>query len=414
MCSEMRKKDTEEKNEPAELAIRACNLTKVYPIFDKPVDRLKQYLWRNKRQFYKPFVAVSDVSFELKKGDILGVVGRNGSGKSTLLQLICGTLSETSGELTVNGRIAALLELGSGFNPEFTGRENIFLNASILGLSKEEITRRYDDIVAFSGIGAFIDQPVKTYSSGMYVRLAFSVAVSVDPDILIIDEALSVGDGAFSRQSFERIMNLKEAGKTILFCSHSLYQIEALCNKAIWLENGQIKKQGSPADVVVNYNNFLESLCATTKEDNTYQSIVKSNSTHFKEIKIVVNGSANKRQVLMSQQSDLSVIAHFISDMDIPIPNVVIAFFTGDGRIIASSSTRNDNYSISRDAQGKSNIEVHFKKIPLLKGHYYIDLFLACENAIHVYEHAAHVAELEVVQDGLEQGVFAIEHEWRG
>lgn len=395
----------------SDIAIKTVQLSKIYPVFDKPIDRLKQFFCK-KRQYYKTFTALQDVDLELKQGEILGIVGRNGSGKSTLLQLICGTLSATSGQLNVNGRIAALLELGAGFNPEFTGRENIFLNASILGLEQEEIEARFDEIVAFSGIEDFIEQPVKTYSSGMYVRLAFSVAVCVDPDILIIDEALSVGDGAFSRKSFERIMALKKAGKTILFCSHSLYQIEALCNKAIWLEKGQVQLQGTPAEVVVNYNNFLESLNAPAAEENVYHSVVKASHTHFKEIKIIVNGKSNKRQILKSQQSDLSIVASYISDINVPAPSVGVAIFTGDGRIIASATTKNDNFDIARDSEGKAKVEVCFKTIPLLKGHYYIDLFLACEDAIHVYEHAAHVAELEVIQDGLEQGVFAIQHEW--
>jgi len=398
--------------EKHEIAIAATHLTKIYPVFDKPSDRLKQFFSRGKRQYYKAFSALNGVNLELKKGEILGIVGRNGSGKSTLLQLICGTLSATSGELQVNGRIAALLELGAGFNPEFSGRENIFLNASILGLEQAEIEHRFDEIVAFSGIEEFIDQPVKTYSSGMYVRLAFSVAVCVDPDILIIDEALSVGDGAFSRKSFERIMDLKKAGKTILFCSHSLYQIEALCNQAIWLEKGQVKLQGTPAEVVVHYNDFLEKLDAPVVAENVYHSIIKATHTHFTKIDIISDSKKDKRQLLKSGQSDLTVEVSYVSDINVPVPSIAMAIFTSDGRIITSATTQNDGIELQRDTQGKGRAKLEIKKIPLLKGHYYIDLFLACENAIHVYEHAAHVAELEVIQEGLEQGIFKIEYQW--
>ena len=175
-------------------AIHAQQLGKTFQLYDRPIDRLKQMVARGDKRYYREFAALHDVSFELQKGDVLGLVGRNGAGKSTLLQLICGTLTPSAGQVAVRGRIAALLELGAGFNPDFTGRENIYLNASILGLSKAEIDERYDAIVDFSGISDFIHQPVKTYSSGMYVRLAFSIATSVDPDILVIDEALSVGD----------------------------------------------------------------------------------------------------------------------------------------------------------------------------------------------------------------------------
>jgi lipopolysaccharide transport system ATP-binding protein len=227
-------------------AIQARHLGKAFQLYERPIDRLKQMLMRGRRRYYKEFAALHDVSFELQKGEVLGLVGRNGAGKSTLLQLICGTLTPSGGQVAVHGRVAALLELGAGFNQEFSGKENIYLNASILGLSKEEIDERYEAIVEFSGIADFIHQPVKTYSSGMYVRLAFSIATSVDPDILVIDEALSVGDGAFARKSFDRIMRLKEKGATILFCSHSIYQIEALCTKALWLDKGVVKLTGDP------------------------------------------------------------------------------------------------------------------------------------------------------------------------
>ena len=216
----------------AEPALVVSNLCKSFTLYAKPIDRLWQALGKhsaNTRHFH----ALTDISFSLAKGEVVGVVGRNGAGKSTLLQLICGTLNPSSGSVKVNGRIAALRELGSGFNPEFTGRDNVFMNAAVLGLSRTEIEAKYDDIVDFAELAAFMDQPVKTYSSGMLVRLAFAVATSVEPDILIIDEALSVGDGVFARKSFDRIMQLRDAGTSILFCSHSLYQVEALYNKAI-------------------------------------------------------------------------------------------------------------------------------------------------------------------------------------
>lgn len=200
-----------------EMAMQATNLSKIYHLYKAPSDRLKQMIFRGKRNYFEEYAALKNVSFELPKGEVLGVVGRNGAGKSTLLQLICGTLTPTSGELQINGRIAALLELGAGFNPQFTGRENIYLSATVMGIGQKEIDAKLEDIIDFSGVRPFIDQPVTTYSSGMYVRLAFSVAISVEPDILVIDEALSVGDGDFARRSFERIMKMRDEGKTILF-----------------------------------------------------------------------------------------------------------------------------------------------------------------------------------------------------
>ncbi|MCU7835195.1 MAG: ABC transporter ATP-binding protein [gamma proteobacterium symbiont of Taylorina sp.] len=398
----------------SDLAIKAVRLSKIYPVFDKPVDRLKQFFWK-KRQYYKVFTALENVNLELKRGEILGIIGRNGSGKSTLLQLICSTLTPTSGELMVKGRIAALLELGAGFNPEFTGRENIFLNASILGLEQEEIEECYDDIIEFSGIGEFIDQPVKTYSSGMYVRLAFSVAISVDPDILVIDEALSVGDGAFSKKSFDRIMELKQSGKTILFCSHSTYQIEALCNRAIWLDKGQVQLYGQPGDVVVAYNQFLDSINESGRaEKKANNDLIKEStgSTRFTEICLFVNGQKNQ-PIVISQSSQLSVRASFLSDLNSASPSVGISIFTMDGIVVTSSSSHNDNYVIERDEAGNGTIEVIFPNIPLLKGKYYIDLLLACDQALYLYEHAMHIAEFEVVQNGLEQGFVALQHDWK-
>ena len=232
-------------------AILASDLGKRYELFARPQDRLKQLLWGRWRSqpYFSTHWALQDISLHINRGEVVGLIGRNGAGKSSLLQLICGTLAHTTGQLQVQGRVAALLELGAGFNPDFTGLENIYMNAAILGMRREEVDQKIESIVAFADIGDFVRQPVKTYSSGMFMRLAFSVATSIEPDILVIDEALSVGDGAFARKSFERIMQLKDQGKTILFCSHSMYQVEALCSRVLWLEKGRLRMQGSAAEV---------------------------------------------------------------------------------------------------------------------------------------------------------------------
>lgn len=238
-------------------AIKVENLSKCYQIYDQPRHRLMQMLWRGHKQFYREFWALKDVSFEVGKGETVGIIGRNGSGKSTLLQMICGTLNPTSGTITTNGRIAALLELGSGFNPEFTGIENIYMNGSVLGLNIHEIEERFDDIVSFAGIGDFISQPVKTYSSGMAVRLAFSVAINVGPNILIVDEALSVGDEVFQRKCFSRIEALRSSGTTILFVSHSGGTIVELCDRAILLDAGDRLAIGAPKKIVGQYQKLI-------------------------------------------------------------------------------------------------------------------------------------------------------------
>lgn len=241
----------------SDVAISVSNLSKHYQIYDKPIDRLKQSIFRGKKQFYKEFIALDNVSFEVERGETVGIIGRNGSGKSTLLQIICGTLTPTSGRVETNGRVAALLELGSGFNPEFTGRENIYMNAAVLGLSNEEIDERYDDITAFADIGEFIEQPVKSYSSGMTVRLAFAVAINVEPQILIVDEALSVGDELFQRKCFSRIEAIKNNGATILFVSHSASMINQLCDNAILIDSGALLLRAKPRTALKYYHKLI-------------------------------------------------------------------------------------------------------------------------------------------------------------
>lgn len=240
-----------------DVAIRVSDLSKCYHIYEKPRDRLLQMLARGRKQYFREFWALKNISFEIKKGETVGIIGRNGSGKSTLLQMICGTLTPTNGSIQTNGRIAALLELGSGFNPEFTGKENVYMNAAILGLTKDEVDKRFDDIASFADIGQFIDQPVKKYSSGMMVRLAFSVQSQIDPDILIVDEALAVGDAKFQAKCFERLRQLKENGASILLVTHSSEQIVTHCSNAILLNNGVQIEVGEPRRVVNRYMDLL-------------------------------------------------------------------------------------------------------------------------------------------------------------
>lgn len=248
-----------------EIAISVQDVSKCFYTYEKPSDRLKQSIvprlqrvLRNRTTTYgKEFWALRNVSFDVQKGETVGIVGRNGSGKSTLLQIICGTLTPTEGQIDTRGRIAALLELGSGFNPEFSGRENVYLNGAVLGLSKEEIDARFDAIAGFADIGEFIDQPVKAYSSGMAVRLAFAVQAQVDPEILIVDEALSVGDARFQAKCFERLRQLKENGTSILLVTHASEQVVTHCNRAILLDRSRIEMIGSSRPVVNRYLDIL-------------------------------------------------------------------------------------------------------------------------------------------------------------
>ena len=248
----------------SETAIRARNIGKMYHIYSRPQDRLKQMLfWRFGRNYGREFWALRDLSFDVAKGETVGIIGRNGSGKSTLLQIVTGTLAPTMGEVQVNGRIAALLELGSGFNPEFTGRENVYLNGAILGLSREEMAARFSEIAAFADIGDFIDQPVKTYSSGMVVRLAFAVQAHVQAEILIVDEALSVGDVFFQQKCFTHIRRLQRERVTILYVSHDLVSIQNICGRAILMEEGAAVFEGNPHEASTGITGSSASKLAT-------------------------------------------------------------------------------------------------------------------------------------------------------
>jgi teichoic acid transport system ATP-binding protein len=240
-----------------DIAIRIKNITKTYTLYKSHADRVKETFHPFRKKYHRPFNALNNVSLDVKRGETVGIIGRNGGGKSTMLQIICGILQPTSGSVEVAGRVSALLELGAGFNPEFTGRQNVYINAAILGMNHEEIGAHFDDIAAFADIGDFIDQPVKTYSSGMYVRLAFAIAINVDPDILLVDEALSVGDTIFQSRCFAKFREFQEKGITIVLVTHSLDLITRFCSTAHLLEQGQVHASGFPKDVVDEYNRLI-------------------------------------------------------------------------------------------------------------------------------------------------------------
>jgi lipopolysaccharide transport system ATP-binding protein len=289
-----------------DVAIRVQGLSKRYEIYANPRDRLKQFvlprlqrfLGQVSAQYFKDFWALKDVSFIVKKGETVGIIGRNGSGKSTLLQMICGTLNPTSGSIQTYGRVAALLELGSGFNPEFTGRENVYMNAAVLGLSKEEVEARFDGITAFADIGEFIEQPVKTYSSGMMVRLAFAVIAHVDADILVIDEALSVGDAFFTQKCMRFLRNYMKTG-TLIFVSHDTGSVVNLCNSAILLNRGQVVEMGSPKEVIKHYLATLyeanQEVSTVSTEENRAANRLADQSCEYRDMRETLINASNLR-----------------------------------------------------------------------------------------------------------------------
>ncbi len=408
------------------LAIEANGLGKTYILFERESDRLKHLLWGrwmpSHRQYAREFRALHDVNFSVAKGEVIGIVGRNGAGKSTLLQMVCGTLSPSVGQLRVQGKVAALLELGAGFNPDFTGLENIYMNAAILGLNSQQVDARLDDILAFADIGDFVRQPVKTYSSGMFMRLAFAVATSVEPDILVIDEALSVGDGAFARKSFDRIMAMKDAGKTILFCSHSMYQVEALCSKAIWMESGTVKMLGAAADVTYAYQTSLDAAIAAAKQmtpDNalplTSSALVPAaaGTARIDGVSGKVGGQEGRDLDVVSGQSDVEVTVRYSIDPALPLPSVAIGIADANSQTISSVLSTSDGVTLKTDAQGHGQVTILLPRLPLLKGRYTVTVFLACEKALHLYQMVERSLTLNVTQKGLEQGIVQIPHQWK-
>jgi len=418
----------------SEVAISVNHVSKTYRLYERPSDRLWQSLWGGARQYFKEFTALSDVDFKLKKGEVMGVVGVNGAGKSTLLQLIAGTVQPTAGTLATQGRIAALLELGSGFNPEFTGRENIYLNAATLGLEKREIDQKIDEIISFADIGVHIDQPVKTYSSGMHVRLAFSIATSVDPDILIIDEALSVGDGAFARRSFDRIMKIKERGASVLFCSHTLFHVEVFCDRALWLHQGHVQELGLVTQVLSRYQEFLDSLsepvqsataspssAALASSDEIAGAAIQVASeaagqtaghARIQSVRVSLDGHEGKELFGVSGGSILMMRIDFHSDPSQPAPSAALVLSSESGRILATHIACAQGIEFLRDAQGRGCAEVCLENIPLNKGRFRVGAYLMCERGIHVYQWIDPVAHIQLHHDGNEQGFFLLNGQW--
>lgn len=370
----------------AEPVIRVEEVSKVYQIYGTPTDRLKQALWRGRRTFFKEFWALRDVSFEVHRGETVGIIGRNGSGKSTLLQIVCGILQPTSGQVRVSGRLAALLELGAGFNPEFTGRENVLVNGALLGLTRQEIEARFDDIAAFADIGEFIDQPVKTYSSGMFVRLAFSVAVHAEPDVLVVDEALAVGDAMFQAKCMTRMRRLMQDGTTLLFVSHDVAAVKALCGRAVLLDRGRTLAIGDTQQVVDEYTRLVHAREAQPPElppapapttdlgDDTVFARLASiqrmgnNKATIRNVQLTDARGVPSEGFLHGQEVRLRVLV----TVNAPIPLLAFGYHIRDrnGVDVAYSDSLIENQPIRNPAPGSTFLIEWTFALPLRNGPY--------------------------------------------
>jgi ABC-type polysaccharide/polyol phosphate transport system ATPase subunit len=382
--------------ESVEEVLRASELSKIYKLYSKSTDRLKEYFFKGNR--HTDFVALDRVSFSIRKGETLGIVGENGAGKSTLLQLIAGTLSPTSGEVMVNGRVLALLELGIGFHPDFTGRENIFFYGDMLGLPRRYVQAKFNDIMEFSELGYFMDRPLKTYSTGMQMRLAFSLVSSLEPDILIIDEALSVGDIYFQKKCIDRIMDFKNNGKTIIFCSHSTYHVNVLCNKVIWLKDGAIEMFGEPEKVLPAYEHYqLQKEGKIHEYDREAHAPVLIRELKLLNAQPLKRGDDLQLSALLESKGEENRY-HFSISLKID-PSWGV-YFTGT-HIVGKEPMKGK----------RKRIIVTFPKIQILGGYYYIHARVLDENGFVVL-HEKILPPFEVEKDSLERGVCHLENHW--
>lgn len=352
------------------VAIRVKDLTKKYKLYQKRSERLANAFGKEKN--IKEFYALKGVSFEISKGECVGIIGHNGAGKSTLLKLLTGVAFPTSGEIEINGRLASMLELGSGFNPELTGMENIYFNGSLNGLTKEEIDGKLKDILEFADIGNFIEQPVKNYSSGMFARLAFAVAINVDPDILIVDEILSVGDVGFQVKCMEKFNEFKKKGKTILYVSHGLGTVKKFCDRAIWLQKGEVIDDGNSVIVVERYYNL-----------NFNPANIEQLKDHKSDIINSIVVKSNKKNVEYLEKLDLEVEYDLISN-DLKDPNIVLEFrktdyepgtTRGNDQFVCGINSKDNIKNIPFNL-GANKLKVSLNKINLVAGVYYIDFVL--------------------------------------
>lgn len=396
--------------------ISLSNISKAYRLFEKPADRLKHtLLWRFGKAYGRDFWALRNVSFDVHKGEVVGIVGRNGSGKSTLLQIIAGVLQPTEGEVRVRGRVSALLELGSGFNPEYSGRENIFMSGTIMGIDHVEMERRYDDIVKFADIGDFIEQPVKVYSSGMLARLAFSTAMSVDPDILIADEILSVGDMAFQEKCFNVFHKMRNQGVTILFVSHDVYTVKSFCQKAIYLKEGVQKFFGPSYSVIDRYIADLENDKAKRETAPVRQEVVEvgDSAITFTIDDVVFCDSTGQPTDTVVAGNDVSIKFHYISHNKNYGRKVVfvVNLYKADGLYVCGTTTLMDGIQpIEPGCDGW--VVATFPKFQMMAGNYFWRVAIDDEYGFGVIIAVNNVCNFKV-EDHLEAaGIVNLPRTW--
>jgi ABC-type polysaccharide/polyol phosphate transport system ATPase subunit len=414
--------------------IRVDNVSKLYRIYDNPSGRLKEILLRGRRKYHRDFWALQEVSLEVNQGETVGIIGRNGAGKTTLLQIIAGVLQPTHGEVTVEGRVTALLELGSGFNPEYTGRENILLSGQILGFSEAEMLQRLDVIVQFAELENFVDQPVKTYSTGMLMRLAFAAAIHVDPDVLIVDEALSVGDVYFQRKSLDRMEYFRKSGKTVLLVSHDPSMIQRFCTRAVWIEGGRVALTGDARKVVTAYQAF----CARLEEEHLRNMAANSGIRSQEHEQILrdleltgsrwgngrirftnvemLNAAGEARWVFHTGEP-VTIRLHYEADQDYPQPVFAVDVHRYDGIFVASVNNHDTHPQALPIKQGTGFVDLHIARLELPFNAYFLSLKVYTENAAPDWRDPADIHnqmyQFDVITDRVIHGLVQLDARWQ-
>lgn len=405
----------------SEIAIKIDNLSKVYKLYDKPIDRMKESLSLTRKKYSREHYALNDISFQIRKGETVGIIGTNGSGKSTLLKIITGVLTPSCGKVEVNGKVSALLELGAGFNPEYTGLENIYLNGTMMGYSKEEMDPKVNSILEFADIGEFINQPVKTYSSGMFARLAFAVAINVEPEILIVDEALSVGDVRFQLKCMDRMKKMMEGGTTVLFVSHDINTIKKFCTTAIWLDKGVMKAYGEINRVSDRYLDFLKA----GKNDNSAEENIEEKKNDIKpftpresiaeviDFKIVDRLNNNVSEIYLDEYLKIEVV-YDVYDENIKNPVLGVAIKSLDGDYVCGLNTLLDKVSLPWE-YGRNKFQLEYiYGVRAVGGKYCFDVGLFDETATVKLDYITQIKEIIILSEYAGEGRYIIPHVWRG
>lgn len=380
------------------------NVKKTYRLYRKKNDRIKE-IFLNKK-LHTDFNALENINFDIFKGESFGIIGKNGSGKSTLLKLITGVLTPSEGSVAVNGNVSALLELGTGLNPEYNGIENIYLYGTTVGQTKEQIKEKIDDIVSFADIGEFIYQPLKTYSSGMFVRLAFSIVINVDPDILIVDEALSVGDNRFQLKSINKIKEFIKKRKTVIFVSHDTYTIKNLCDRVLWLNDGRIREIGNAEKVVMDYEIFMQKDSENIEEIN-----LKSNSDIFelKEVTLLKNDEISNEFFTFD---NIEVVIEYFLKKKLNDIVIGVAIYKSDDTYVCGVNTKIDDFKIEPNI-GYNKLKLAYTNNFLLPGEYYIDVGFFESNGVGRIEYFRKYKKFYITSKHyIAEGVCVMEHSW--